>query len=43
MKINVIEESSKKEDMTREERIQKALKYGDFYDITLLTYEDSKK
>ena len=25
--------------MTREERIDQALKYGDFYDLALLTYE----
>lgn len=29
--------------MTKEERLQRALKYGDFYDLALLTYERSKK
>lgn len=28
--------------MTREERLQRALKYSDFYELALLTYEGSK-
>ena len=28
--------------MTREERLQRALKYSDFYELALLTYERSK-
>lgn len=29
--------------MTRQERLQRALKYGDFYELALLTYEGGKK
>lgn len=28
--------------MTKEERLQRALKYNDFYELALLTYENSK-
>lgn len=28
--------------MTREEKLQRALKYSDFYELALLTYERSK-
>ena len=28
--------------MTKEERLQRALKYNDFYELALLTYERSK-
>lgn len=28
--------------MTKEERLQRALKYSDFYELALLTYEGSK-
>ena len=28
--------------MTREEKLQRALKYSDFYELALLTYEGSK-
>ena len=27
--------------MTKEERLERALKYGDFYELALITYEES--
>lgn len=27
--------------MTKQERLERALKYGDFYELALITYEES--